>query len=65
LLAVNEALDKLAETDAASAELVKLRYFVGMTMDEAASAMGIAPRTAARLLTYARTWLHREIRRDL
>ena len=65
LLAVNEALDKLAAKDPPAAELVKLRYFVGMTMDEAAAAMGLAPRTAARLWTYARTWLHREIRREL
>jgi RNA polymerase sigma factor (TIGR02999 family) len=65
LLAVHEALDKLAKTDGSAAELVKLRYFVGMTMEEAASAMGLAPRTAARLWAYARVWLHREIRREL
>lgn len=65
LLAVHEALDQLAVKDPTAAELVKLRYFVGMTMDEAASALGLAPRTAARLWTYARTWLHKEIRRDL
>jgi len=65
LLAVHEALDQLAAKDPAAAELVKLRYFVGMTMDEAASALGLAPRTAARLWTYARVWLHREIRREL
>ena len=62
LLAVHEALDKLAAEDAAAAELVKLRYFVGMTMEEAASAMGLAKRTAENLWTYARVWLHREIR---
>jgi RNA polymerase sigma factor (TIGR02999 family) len=65
LLAVHEALDKLAGHDPPAAELVKLRYFVGMTMDEAASAMGLAPRTAARLWTYARTWLSREIKSTL
>lgn len=62
LLAVNEALDKLAAEDPAAAELVKLRYFVGMTMEEAASALGMAKRTAENLWTYARVWLHREIR---
>jgi RNA polymerase sigma factor (TIGR02999 family) len=62
LLAVHEALDKLAVEDALAAELVKLRYFVGMTMEEAASALGMAKRTAESLWTYARVWLHREIR---
>ena len=62
LLAVHEALDKLAGEDAAAAELVKLRYFVGMTMDEAAAALGVAKRTAEGIWTYARAWLRREIR---
>ena len=62
LLAIHEALDKLASEDPSAAELVKLRYFVGMTMEETASAMGLAPRTAERLWTYARVWLRREIR---
>lgn len=61
LLAVHDALDQLAKEDAAAAELVKLRYFIGMTMEEAASAMGLAKRTAENLWTYARVWLHREI----
>jgi DNA-directed RNA polymerase specialized sigma24 family protein len=61
LLAVNEALDRLAAQDAPAAQLVKLRYFVGMTMEEAASALGMAPRTTERLWTYARVWLKREI----
>ena len=63
LLAIHEALDTLAEEDPSAAELVKLRYFVGMTMEEAASAMGMAPRSAERLWTYARVWLKREIRK--
>lgn len=63
LLAVHEALDTLAKEDAAAAELVKLRYFVGMTMEEAAAAMNLPKRTAESLWTYARVWLHREIRR--
>jgi RNA polymerase sigma factor (TIGR02999 family) len=62
LLAVHEALDNLARQDPAAAELVKLRYFVGMTMEEAAAALGLAKRTAEGLWTYARVWLHREIR---
>jgi RNA polymerase sigma factor (TIGR02999 family) len=62
LLAVHEALDRLSAEDGPAAELVKLRYVVGMTMEEAASAMGMAPRSAERLWTYARSWLKREIR---
>jgi len=62
LLAVHEALDNLARQDPAAAELVKLRYFVGMTMEEAATTLGLAKRTAENLWTYARVWLHREIR---
>jgi RNA polymerase sigma factor (TIGR02999 family) len=62
LLAVHEALDRLAAEDASAAELVKLRYFVGMNMEEAASALGLAKRTAENLWTYARAWLHREIK---
>jgi len=62
LLAIHDALDKLALEDPAAAELVKLRYFVGMTMEETASALGLAPRSAERLWTYARVWLRREIR---
>jgi RNA polymerase sigma factor (TIGR02999 family) len=63
ILAVNDALDTLAREDPAAAELVKLRYFVGMTMEEAASAMGLASRTAERTWTYARVWLRREIQK--
>jgi RNA polymerase sigma factor (TIGR02999 family) len=62
LLAVHEALDKLAREDAPAAELVKLRYFVGMNMEEAASALGMSKRSAESLWTYARAWLHQEIR---
>ena len=63
LLAVNEALDRLAVQDPSAAELVKLRFFVGMTMEEAAAALGLAKRTAENLWTFAKVWLHREIRR--
>jgi len=65
LLAVNEALGKLEKEDPAAAELVKLRYFVGMTMEEAASAMGLAKRTAEGIWTFAKAWLGREIRSQL
>jgi RNA polymerase sigma factor (TIGR02999 family) len=61
LLAVNDALDKLAQHHKAEAELVKLRYFVGMTNDEAAQALGISPRTAKYYWTHARAWIYREI----
>jgi RNA polymerase sigma factor (TIGR02999 family) len=61
LLAVNEALDELARQDPAAAELVKLRYFVGFTMEEAAAALDLAPRSAERLWTYARAWLRRAL----
>ena len=61
LLAVSEALDKLAAEHKAEAELVKLRYFVGLTNDEAAEALGIAPRTAKYYWTHARAWLFREL----
>jgi RNA polymerase sigma factor (TIGR02999 family) len=63
LLALSEALDKLAVEHPAEAELVKLRYFVGMTNDEAAEALGISARTAKYYWTHARAWLFREINR--
>lgn len=63
LLAVNEALDKLASTDQVEAELVKLRYFVGLTIDEAAVILGVSPRTAKYYWTHARAWLFREIKK--
>jgi len=61
LLAVNDALDKLAAQDPTEAELVKLRYFVGLTTEEAASLLDISPRTARNYWAHARTWLYREI----
>ena len=62
LLAVNEALDKLAALDSRKAELVKLRYFVGMNFEEAAAALGIAVPTAKQWWAYARSWLTVEMR---
>jgi RNA polymerase sigma factor (TIGR02999 family) len=61
LLAVNEALGGLAGHDARKAELVKLRYFGGFTLEEAADALGISVPTAKRDWTYARAWLFKEI----
>ena len=61
LLAVNEALDKLAAIHAVEAEVVKLRYFVGMTNVEAARALDLSERTVKNYWTHARTWLFREI----
>ncbi len=57
LLALDEALDRLAAEDAGAADLVKLRYFAGMTAAEAAAALGVSLRTANRLWAYARAWL--------
>jgi len=64
LLAVHEALDKLAAQDKIKAELVKLRYFVGMTNVESAEVLGISEPTAKRYWAYARAWLYREITTD-
>ena len=61
LLAVNEALDKLAAKDPLEAELVKLRYFVGLTVEEAAELLDISTRTARNYWAHARTWLYHEI----
>ncbi len=64
LLAINDAVEKLAAHDAPKADLVKLRYFVGLTTEEAAEALGISEPTAKRWWAYARTWLYREIRAE-
>jgi RNA polymerase sigma factor (TIGR02999 family) len=63
LVALDEALNKLAGIDPAKAELVKLRYFAGLTAAEAARALGISGTTAERYWTYARAWLRDEISR--
>ena len=61
VLAVDEALAGLAAADPQAAELVKLRYFVGLSVPEAAATMSISTRSAERLWTYARAWLRRAI----
>ena len=62
LLALDEALSRLAADDPLKARLVELRYFAGMTGDEAAKLLGISPSTADRDWTYARAWLQAEVR---
>jgi RNA polymerase sigma factor (TIGR02999 family) len=61
LLALDEALTKLAARDKIKAELIQLRYFAGLTMDQAAQLLGISSATADRYWAYARAWLHQEI----
>ena len=61
LLAMNEALEKFAAMDGCKAELVKLRYFVGLSFEAAAEVLGIAVSTAKRWWGYARAWLRVEL----
>ncbi len=61
VLAVDEALAGLAAADAQAAELVKLRYFAGLCLPEAAEALNLSPRSADRLWAYARAWLRRAL----
>jgi RNA polymerase sigma factor (TIGR02999 family) len=62
LLALDEALQKLAVADPLKAKLVELRYFVGLTNDAAAEVLGISPTTADRHWAFARAWLQAEVR---
>jgi RNA polymerase sigma factor (TIGR02999 family) len=66
ILAVNEALDRLAQIDARQSRIVELRFFGGLTVEETADALGISPKTVKRDWSVARAWLHREVasRRD-
>lgn len=64
MLAVDEALTRLEAHDRRAAELVRLRFYAGLTMEEAADAAGLSLRTAERLWTFARAWLWRELSRD-
>jgi len=61
LLAVHDILDRLAEVDPVAANLVKLRFFVGLNMSEVAEALGISVRTAHDIWAYARTWLRQKM----
>ncbi len=64
VLAVSEALDKLAARDKVSADLIKLRFFAGLPNVEAAQMLGLSERTAKRTWAYARAWLLEELRKD-
>jgi RNA polymerase sigma factor (TIGR02999 family) len=61
LLALDEALTKLAAVNPQAAQLVQLRYFAGLSIPEAAQTLGSSPRSTDRLWAYARAWLHQEI----
>ena len=61
LLAINDALEKLQSVDPAVFELVNLRYFAGLNIEQASAALGISPATAYRRWNFARAWLHGEL----
>jgi RNA polymerase sigma factor (TIGR02999 family) len=61
VLEVDEALQELAQHDAPTAELVKLHYFAGLTLEQAAEMLRVSPRTAYRMWAYARAWLYRRL----
>ena len=63
LLAVNDALDRFAALEPRQAELVKLRYFAGLKIEEAAEVLGISVATAKRWWAYARAWLYEVIQK--
>ncbi len=62
ILAVDEALERLAATDTEAAELVKLRFFAGLTSEQAAEALGVSARTGDRIWAYARAYLLKELK---
>jgi RNA polymerase sigma factor (TIGR02999 family) len=62
LLALDNALSRLAETDPVAVRLVQLRYFAGLTTEQAAEALGMSVRSAYHTWSYARSWLRREVR---
>lgn len=64
ILGIHEVLDRFAESEPRKAEVVKLRYFVGMTLEETAEALGISVPTAKRDWTFSRAWLYRELNRE-
>ena len=64
LLAVHEALERFQEVDAVAAQIVKLRYFAGLTIPQAAEALGVSSSTADRSWAYARAWLHAALKHD-
>ncbi len=64
VIALDEALDGLAATDAEAAEVVKLKYFAGLPLPQIAELLNISPRTADRRWAYARAWLHQELQAE-
>jgi RNA polymerase sigma factor (TIGR02999 family) len=64
VLALDEAIQKLARQDKGAADVVQLRFFAGLPLPEVAKLLGISPRTADRLWAYARAWLHQELQAD-
>jgi len=64
VIAINEALDRLAAHDPQAAELVKLHYFAGLTLEETAEMLGVSPRKCYRIWAYARAWLLRSLGSD-
>jgi RNA polymerase sigma factor (TIGR02999 family) len=62
LLAIDDVLDRLGEVDPVAANLVKLRFFVGLNMTEAAAALGVSVRSAHDVWAYAKAWLHQKMR---
>jgi RNA polymerase sigma factor (TIGR02999 family) len=63
VLALNEALERFEKADRLKADLVKLRYFAGLTIPQAAEALGISSTTADRYWAYARAWIHAELKK--
>ena len=63
MLAVNDALEEFAREEPLKAELVKLRYFAGLTIEETAQVLGLSPATAKRHWVFARAWLYAEVQR--
>ena len=64
LLLVNAAIEKLEKENAKAAEVVKLRFFAGLTLDEAGEVLGVTERTAKRYWAFARAWLYDEMRKE-
>jgi RNA polymerase sigma factor (TIGR02999 family) len=64
LVALDEALNKLAEVDPRQSKIIELRYFGGLSVEETAEALGISPTTVKREWRVARAWLHRAVRHD-
>lgn len=64
LIALNDALDQFAKVDPAAADLVRLRFFAGLTMNQAADVLGMSVRSAHDMWAYARSWLHRTMRAE-